>query len=116
VAGSAGALRSGAFTPCACRDQGAIDDAQTETRTSLTAFERLGATPDMQGARQLLDELDKAKRARAGKTRRVTRTFMFTDIVGSTNLLEAMGDEAQPGALARSGVEGAVLDTPRRGD
>jgi class 3 adenylate cyclase len=27
-------------------------------------------------------------------TQRVQRTFMFTDIVGSTNLLEAMGDEA----------------------
>src|SRR5919197_2318049 len=28
------------------------------------------------------------------QTQRVQRTFMFTDIVGSTNLLEAMGDEA----------------------
>lgn len=27
-------------------------------------------------------------------TRRVLKTFMFTDIVGSTNLVEAMGDEA----------------------
>ncbi|HEX6128003.1 MAG TPA: ferredoxin, partial [Candidatus Limnocylindria bacterium] len=26
-------------------------------------------------------------------TRRVLKTFMFTDIVGSTNLVEAMGDE-----------------------
>jgi tetratricopeptide (TPR) repeat protein len=76
------------------RDQGSIDDAQIEARAALTAFERLGAAPDVQRARQLLDELDKAKLARAGKTRRVTRTFMFTDIVGSTNLLEAMGDEA----------------------
>jgi class 3 adenylate cyclase len=34
-------------------------------------------------------------RARAGgETRRVMKTFMFTDIVKSTNLVEALGDEA----------------------
>jgi class 3 adenylate cyclase len=33
-------------------------------------------------------------RGRAGPTRRVLKTFMFTDIVGSTNLVEALGDEA----------------------
>jgi class 3 adenylate cyclase len=33
-------------------------------------------------------------RGKAGPTRRVLKTFMFTDIVGSTNLVEAMGDEA----------------------
>jgi len=33
-------------------------------------------------------------RGKAGPDRRVMKTFMFTDIVGSTNLVEAMGDEA----------------------
>lgn len=33
-------------------------------------------------------------RGTAGPARRVLKTFMFTDIVGSTNLVEALGDEA----------------------
>jgi class 3 adenylate cyclase len=33
-------------------------------------------------------------RGKAGPARRVAKTFMFTDIVGSTNLVEVMGDEA----------------------
>ena len=33
-------------------------------------------------------------------TQRVQRTFMFTDIAGSTNLLEAMGDEAWQSLLS----------------
>jgi len=33
-------------------------------------------------------------RGKAGPTRRVMKTFMFTDIVGSTNLVEVLGDEA----------------------
>jgi class 3 adenylate cyclase len=33
-------------------------------------------------------------RGKAGPTRRVMKTFMFTDIVGSTSLVEVLGDEA----------------------
>jgi class 3 adenylate cyclase len=33
-------------------------------------------------------------RGKSGPARRVLKTFMFTDIVGSTNLVEALGDEA----------------------
>ena len=33
-------------------------------------------------------------RGKAGPSRRVLKTFMFTDIVGSTNLVEVLGDEA----------------------
>jgi class 3 adenylate cyclase len=33
-------------------------------------------------------------RGKTGPARRVLKTFMFTDIVGSTNLVEALGDEA----------------------
>ena len=35
----------------------------------------------------------------SGPARRVLKTFMFTDIVGSTALVEAMGDEAWDGLL-----------------
>jgi class 3 adenylate cyclase len=38
-------------------------------------------------------------RGRSIATRRVVKTFMFTDIVGSTNLVTAMGDEAWEGIL-----------------
>lgn len=76
------------------RDLERIDEAQSEARAALAAFDRLGAAPAGQRARRILEELDTAKLARAGKIVRVTRTFMFTDIVGSTNLLEAMGDDA----------------------
>ncbi len=76
------------------RDLARIDEAQAEARAALAAFDRLGAAPAGQRARRILDDLDNARFARAGKVVRVTRTFMFTDIVGSTNLLEAMGDGA----------------------
>ncbi len=33
-------------------------------------------------------------RGKSGPARRVLKTFMFTDIVGSTNLVEVLGDEA----------------------
>ena len=33
-------------------------------------------------------------RGKAAPNRRVLKTFMFTDVVGSTNLVEALGDEA----------------------
>ncbi|HYL41087.1 MAG TPA: ferredoxin, partial [Candidatus Binatus sp.] len=33
-------------------------------------------------------------RGKTGPARRVMKTFMFTDIVGSTNLVEVLGDEA----------------------
>jgi len=33
-------------------------------------------------------------RGKAGPARRVLKTFMFTDIVGSTNLVEVLGDDA----------------------
>lgn len=38
-------------------------------------------------------------RGRAVTSRRVVKTFMFTDIVGSTNLVSALGDEAWEGIL-----------------
>jgi class 3 adenylate cyclase len=64
--------------------------AVLEYRAALAAFERLGATPD---ARRATDALG-AEAGPRPAPRQVERTFMFTDIVRSTNLVEALGDEA----------------------
>jgi class 3 adenylate cyclase len=64
--------------------------AALEYRAALAAFDRLGATPDARRATEAL-----GREAAAGPTSsQVERTFMFTDIVRSTNLVEALGDEA----------------------
>ncbi len=63
--------------------------AVMELKAAKAAFEGLGALPEAERC----DEMIRAG-ARGEAGRRVTRTFMFTDIVGSTNLLETMGDEA----------------------
>lgn len=66
------------------------DEADLELQASREEFHRLGAVRDEAAA-------DDAIRAAAGRvaTPAIThKTFMFTDIVASTNLAEAMGDEA----------------------
>jgi class 3 adenylate cyclase len=69
-------------------DEGA---ARLEFESAKAAFERLGALPDAKRAGQLLGG-EEGIAARAGE--RVRRTFVFTDIVGSTPLVEALGDDA----------------------
>jgi tetratricopeptide (TPR) repeat protein len=64
--------------------------AALEYRAALATFDRLGATPDAQRATEALGQ----EAAPRPATRQVDRTFMFTDIVRSTNLVEALGDEA----------------------
>jgi class 3 adenylate cyclase len=62
--------------------------ARLELSTARTTFERLGAAPEArEAARRLGDE----------RPRRLTSTFMFTDIVNSTLLLTAIGDDAWHG-------------------
>jgi class 3 adenylate cyclase len=63
--------------------------AVLEYRAALAAFDRLGATPDARRASEALGEA-----AARPAPKQVERTFMFTDIVRSTNLVEALGDEA----------------------
>jgi class 3 adenylate cyclase len=65
--------------------------ARAEFESAKAAFERLGAVPDAKRVGQLLGE-DQGIALRAGD--RVKRTFVFTDIVGSTPLVEALGDDA----------------------
>ena len=69
------------------------DDAELELRAALHAFEQLGARPDAERARSALRRLSTGG-DRAGGERRVTRAFMFTDLVNSTPLVAALGDHA----------------------
>jgi len=71
------------------------DQATTvlELEAATTVFDRLGAAPAARKARALIAQLtDAAPRA--------ARTFMFTDICRSTNLVEAIGDESWSSLLA----------------
>jgi class 3 adenylate cyclase len=62
--------------------------AKLELSSARSTFQRLGAALELARADALLASL-------AGPARsRELRTFMFTDIVGSTALVEAIGDEA----------------------
>jgi class 3 adenylate cyclase len=73
------------------RAYGSVGDdaaAGQELASAGAAFGRLGATLDAQRSEAL------AARLGAGHSRRVTRTFVFTDIVGSTALIGAIGDDA----------------------
>ncbi len=65
------------------------ESARLELESARATFERLGAAPDVARADARLQSL----RPASGGSR-VQRTFMFTDIVGSTALIEAIGDEA----------------------
>jgi class 3 adenylate cyclase len=66
------------------------DDADLELHAAIQEFHRLGAAVDAETAereqRQILAHRSDPTTAR--------RTFMFTDIVGSTSLAEALGDDA----------------------
>ncbi len=75
------------------RAHGAAGDptsAHMDLQAARTAFERLGAARDVDALNDLLG--DDGGAGRDG--RRVTRTFMFTDIVTSTDLVELIGDGA----------------------
>ncbi|HEU4450147.1 MAG TPA: adenylate/guanylate cyclase domain-containing protein [Gaiellaceae bacterium] len=65
----------------AYRGEGDEDGAKEEILAARATFERLGAVLDLQRAAELLGE---------SSTR---RTFMFTDIVDSTKLVEVLGEQ-----------------------
>jgi class 3 adenylate cyclase len=67
----------------AYRGEGDEDAARDEFRAAQRAFESLGAVLDLQQAKELIGD--------AGT--RLERTFVFTDIVDSTKLVEALGEE-----------------------
>ncbi|MDQ6794168.1 MAG: adenylate/guanylate cyclase domain-containing protein, partial [Chloroflexota bacterium] len=66
------------------------DDADLELHAALDEFQRLGARVDAEAAER---EIRAAEDRRTGPVS-TKKTFMFTDIVGSTNLAEALGDQA----------------------
>jgi len=85
----------------ALRADGDEDAAVMEIQAARSAFERLGAIIDLRRATESLGEQvqkDQPKAPVPGV--RVKKTFMFTDIVSSTNLVEAIGDEAWESLLS----------------
>ncbi|MGH2402737.1 MAG: adenylate/guanylate cyclase domain-containing protein, partial [Candidatus Limnocylindria bacterium] len=70
------------------RSAGNEEAARVELGAARSAFESLNAVLEARRATELGGE------PRAPGARRVTRTFMFTDIVRSTDLAELIGDEA----------------------
>jgi class 3 adenylate cyclase len=73
----------------AYRSGGDEASALLELRAAEATFRRLGAALE---AERCADMIHAGEERATG--RRVDRTFMFTDIVGSTSLLETIGDEA----------------------
>jgi class 3 adenylate cyclase len=71
------------------RRRGDEDGATAEFEAALATFERLGAALDAERAKELLGKLE------------ARRTFMFTDIVSSTELLQVIGQEKWQKALAK---------------
>jgi class 3 adenylate cyclase len=71
------------------RRAGDEHDATEEFEAALATFDRLGAKLDAERAKELLGKLE------------ARRTFLFTDIVDSTKLLETLGDEKWKRLLGR---------------
>ncbi|HJR96564.1 MAG TPA: adenylate/guanylate cyclase domain-containing protein [Actinomycetota bacterium] len=64
--------------------------ARSEARSARETFERVGARPAAERARRMLDRLALEHEP----PERVTRAFLFTDIVRSTDLIGVIGDDA----------------------
>jgi class 3 adenylate cyclase len=75
---------------------GEKDAAILELRTAYAAFEDLGATTSAELVGDLLADLSVS----AEVPERVVRAFMFTDIVGSTDLVSVIGDLAWENLLS----------------
>ena len=85
------AARARALLAQAIRDQGDDETAALELRAARSTFEKLGAVPD----RNAVDDLLAGLAASADLvSERGVNTFLFTDIVRSTDLVSAIGDEA----------------------
>jgi class 3 adenylate cyclase len=84
------AARARVLLARAHREHGDRDAAAMELSTARSAFDRLGASLDAAHCSEELASLD----AVSSPPERATRTFVFTDIVKSTNLLEAIGEES----------------------
>ena len=74
----------------ALASDGYDEDARLHLQAAFAALEKLGALSAARAVRELLAEPP----AMAGAAEQARATFMFTDIVESTNLVDAIGDEA----------------------
>jgi class 3 adenylate cyclase len=74
--------------------EGNADSGALEVQAAASAFDRLGAIPDARRAREQLESLGVRRTIADNGEGSETRTFMFTDIVRSTSLAEAIGDHA----------------------
>jgi len=68
---------------------GDAEAARIEAESAQRTMVSLGAAPDQAAATDLIRQI-----SAGDAVRRVVRTFVFTDIVGSTALVEAIGDDA----------------------
>lgn len=69
------------------------DGAELELAAARATFSSLGAIIGLRRVDELVAPGPARPHAR-GRSRDATRTFMFTDVVGSTELIDAVGDEA----------------------
>ena len=84
--------RAKALLALAIRGQGDRETAAMELGAARSTFERLGAVPDRNAIDELLSDLEAGDGPVASA--RGVKTFLFTDIVKSTDLVAAIGDEA----------------------
>jgi class 3 adenylate cyclase/Flp pilus assembly protein TadD len=87
--------RSKMLLGVALRMLGDEDGAQLELQAARSTFDKLGAVLELRRCLELIgEEIAEDLPKAAGPSNRVIKTFMFTDIVESTNLVEVIGDEA----------------------
>jgi class 3 adenylate cyclase len=87
------AARTRLVLAAALRAQGDQAAAKLELQAARSTFERLGARLDVRRVGELLGG-DAAAAPAALPQDHVIRTFLFTDIVKSTKLVDAVGDDA----------------------
>jgi len=100
----------------ALRAQDDAAAAELEVRAALTTFERLGARLDARRASELLGSQGARVTSAVAPQDHVTRTFLFTDIVRSTKLVEAIGDTAWQDLIRWHDQTLRALIAERRGE
>ena len=88
------AARTRMLLAVAYRAEGDEDTAVFELQAARTTFERLGAVIDTRRAIEQAGPGAETARPPAVSEERADRTFMFTDIVKSSGLVEVIGDAA----------------------
>lgn len=95
------AARARMMMGIALQASGDDEGADLELQAARKTFEKLGAVLDLRRTMELLgQEIASGLPMASAPGVKVTKTFMFTDIVGSTNLVEALGDNAWENVLS----------------